>query len=72
MQLDVLHSQRNFFNSRTEITDQKTGEVVAQTQKQRSFSTGLVADHGDYTVKLVPGLDTALVVAIIICLDETM
>lgn len=62
--------QGSFFNVKTEITDKKTGQVVAQIDRQRWNTRQLLANRGTYAVTFAPGVDMALIVAMVVCMDE--
>ncbi len=63
--------QRSFFGTKTHITNKKNGQVVAEIDRQRWNARQLIANHGTYAVTVAAGVDIALIVAMVIYLDET-
>ncbi len=66
-----LEMQRSFFGTKTHITNKKNGQVVAEIDRQRWNARQLIANHGTYAVTVAAGVDIALIVAMVIYLDET-
>jgi len=66
-----LEMQGGFFGTKTNIINKKNGQVVAEIDRQRWNARQLVANHGTYAVTVAPGVDMALIVAMVIYLDET-
>jgi uncharacterized protein YxjI len=60
----------SFFNAKTEITNEKNGQVVAQIDRQFLNARQFLADRDTYAVTIAPGVDMALIVAMVVCLDE--
>lgn len=55
---------------KTNITDQKNGDVVAQIDRKFWNTRQLLADRSTYAVTIASGVDMAMIVAMVICLDE--
>jgi uncharacterized protein YxjI len=66
-----LKIQESFFGTKTHITDKKNRQVIAEINKQRWNARQLVTNHGTYEVTVAPGVDMALIVAMVIYLDKT-
>jgi uncharacterized protein YxjI len=60
----------SFFNVKTEITHERTGQVVAQIDRELWNARQLLGDRQSYAVTVAPGVDVALIVAMVVCLDE--
>ena len=60
----------SFFNVKTEITDERNGQVVAQVDREMLNARQLLGDRQSYAVTVAPGVDMALIVAMVVCLDE--
>jgi uncharacterized protein YxjI len=60
----------SFFNVKTQITNEKNGQVVAQIDRDLWNARQLLADRESYAVTIAPGVDIALIVAMVVCLDE--
>lgn len=60
----------NFFGSKAEITDVKTGSVVAVINREFLNAGELIGGQQTYQVTVQPGVDLALISAMCICLDE--
>lgn len=46
------------------------GQVVAQIDRQFLNARQFLADRDTYAVTIAPGVDMALIVAMVVCLDE--
>jgi uncharacterized protein YxjI len=60
----------SFFNVKTEITNERNGQVVAQVDREFFNARQLLGDRQSYAVTIAPGVDMALIVAMVVCLDE--
>jgi uncharacterized protein YxjI len=60
----------SFFNVKTEIINERNGQVVAQVDREFFNARQLLADRQSYAVTVAPGVDVALIVAMVVCLDE--
>jgi uncharacterized protein YxjI len=60
----------SFFNVKTEITNERNGQVVAQIDRELWNARQLLGDRQSYAVTVAPGVDMALIVAMVVCLDE--
>ena len=60
----------SFFNAKTEIVNERNGQVVAQVDREFFNAQQLLADRQSYAVTIAPGVDVALIVAMVVCLDE--
>ncbi len=60
----------SFFNKSTTITNEANGQVVAQIDRELFSARQLLGDRSSYAVTVAPGVDIALIVAMVVCLDE--
>jgi uncharacterized protein YxjI len=60
----------SFFNAKTEIVNERDGQVVAQVDREFLNARQLLADRQSYAITVAPGVDVALIVAMVVCLDE--
>ena len=60
----------SFFNKSTTITNESNGQVVAQIDRELFNARQLLGDRQSYAVTVAPGVDIALIVAMVVCLDE--
>lgn len=60
----------NFFDTKAAIRDEQTGAVVAKIDRQLFNARELLGGQQTYGVTVAPGMDMALIVVMVICLDE--
>lgn len=60
-----------FFSTKTEIKNAKNGQVVAHIDRERWNTRQLIANRDTYAVTVAPGMDMAIIVAMVVYLDET-
>lgn len=65
-----LQMQGSVFNAKTDITNKENKQVVVQIDTQRRNARQLLANRGTYAVTIAPGMDMALIVAMVVYLDE--
>lgn len=66
-----LEMQGSFFDTKTHITNKKNEQMVAKIDRQRWNARQLIANHDTYVVTVAARVDIALIVAMVIYLDET-
>ena len=67
---EVLLMKGNFFDTNANITNEQTGAVVAQIDRKLFNARELLGGQQTYSVNVAPGMDMALIVAMVVCLDE--
>jgi len=67
---EKLLMEGSFFNRHTKITNERDGAVVAEIDRDMINLRQILADRQTYAVHVAPGIDIALIVAMVICLDE--
>jgi alkaline phosphatase D len=60
----------NFFDTCADITDSKSGQIVARIDRKLFNARDLFGGQQTYVVSVAQGVDLALMVAMCICLDE--
>ena len=60
----------NWFDTKSDIVDEKTGAVVASVNR-KLFNLGeIIGGQQTYVLTVAPGVDMALMCAACICFDE--
>ncbi|KAF2455905.1 tubby C-terminal-like domain-containing protein [Lineolata rhizophorae] len=67
---ESLLMKGNFFDSRAEIVDESTGNLVAVIDRKFMNASELLFSQQTYALTVAPGVDMALMVAMCIALDE--
>ena len=68
---ESLFMKGNFFDSQATITSQNFGEMpVAMIRRDRWNARELLGGQQTYGVEVAPGMDMAIIVAMVIMLDE--
>ena len=60
----------NFFDTKADIVDEKTGATVAVINRKFFNVRELIGGQQTYVVTIAPGMDMAMIAAMCICLDE--